>query len=89
MPVSASRLVSNLIADLKEERDELTLQIHLGKQEAKDELQALGQRLDELQRRYSPLKNATLETSEDLWEALQLLAGEIKDGFARIRKSIS
>ncbi len=37
MPVSARRLIHNMINDLKEERDELALQIHLGKQEAKSE----------------------------------------------------
>ncbi len=34
MPVSARRLLSNMMDDLKEERDELSLQIHLGKQKA-------------------------------------------------------
>ncbi len=89
MPVSARRMISNIIDDLKEERDELKLQIHLGKQEAKSELQALGKKLEELERRYEPLKDAAKETGENVWDAMQLVADEIKDGFHRIRKSLS
>ncbi|GAA4444793.1 MULTISPECIES: hypothetical protein [Novipirellula] len=89
MPVSARRLIRNMINDLKEERDELALQIHLGKQEAKSEWQALGKKLDDLNRRYEPLKDAVEETGEDVWDAMKLVGGEIKDGFSRIRKSIS
>ncbi len=88
MPVSARRLLSNVIDDLKVERDELVLQIHLGKQGAKTELQTLAKKLDDLERRCEPMKNATIETSENVWEAMQLVAGEIKDGFHRIRKSL-
>ena len=88
MPASARRLISNLIDDLKEERDELTLQMHLGKQEAKSELKRLGKKLDELNTRYEPLKHAVEETGEDVWDALQLVGDEIKDGFHRIRKSL-
>ncbi|QDT02107.1 hypothetical protein K227x_04780 [Rubripirellula lacrimiformis] len=89
MPVSARRLISNMLDDLKEERDELALQIHLGKQDAKSELNRLGQKLDELDQRYQPLKNAVEETGGDVWDALQLVGDEVKDGFHRIRKSIT
>ncbi len=89
MPVSARRLISNMIDDLKQERDELNLQIHLGKQEAKTEWQAMGKKLDDLNQRFEPLKGAVGETSEDVWDALRLVGDEIKDGYKRIRKSIS
>jgi cell fate (sporulation/competence/biofilm development) regulator YmcA (YheA/YmcA/DUF963 family) len=88
MTVSARRLISNMIADLKEERDELALQMHLGKQEAKSEWQRLVKKLEELEHRSQPLKSAVVETSEDVWDALKLVGDEIKDGFHRIRKSL-
>ncbi|MGB7344619.1 MAG: hypothetical protein WBD20_10420 [Pirellulaceae bacterium] len=88
MPASARRLISNMISDLKEERDELALQVHLGKQEAKSELQALGKKLEELRQRYEPLKDAVEETGEDVWDALQLVGEEIKAGFHRVRQSL-
>ncbi|MEP0347849.1 hypothetical protein [Rhodopirellula bahusiensis] len=89
MPASARRLISNMIDDLKEERDELALQVHLGKQEAKSELKRLSKKLDELNERSEPLKNAVGESGEDVWVALQLLGDEIKEGYQRIRQSIS
>ncbi|WDQ14854.1 hypothetical protein [Rhodopirellula sp. P2] len=87
MPASARRLISNMIGDLKEERDELALQIHLGKEEAKSELARLDKKLEELNQQYQPLKNAVDETSDDVWAAFQLVGEEIKNGFYRIRKS--
>ncbi|QDT61394.1 hypothetical protein SV7mr_39290 [Stieleria bergensis] len=89
MPASARRLISNMIDDLKEERDELALQVHLGKQEAKSELKRLSKKLNELNQRSEPLKDAVEESGEDVWVALQLLGDEIKEGYQRIRKSLS
>jgi seryl-tRNA synthetase len=89
MPVSARRLLSNMIDDLKTERDELSLQIHLGMQDAKSEWNALSKKLDELNRRYEPVKDAAKESGEDVWDAMKLVADEIKDGFHRIRQSLS
>lgn len=89
MPVSARRLLTNMIDDLRAERDELSLQIHLGKQEAKSEWKALTKTLDDLNDRYEPAKDAARESGEDVWDAMKLVADEIKDGFHRIRESIS
>ncbi|MEO9593767.1 hypothetical protein [Rhodopirellula bahusiensis] len=88
MPASARRLVSNMIGDLKEERDSLALQIHLGKQEAKSELQRLDKKLEELNEDYQPLKDAVDESGEDILAALQLVGDEIKNGFERIRQTL-
>jgi uncharacterized coiled-coil DUF342 family protein len=77
-----------MINDLKTERDELSLQIHLGKQEVKSEMQALGDKLDELNQRFEPLKEVAKETSEDVWDAMKIVAQEIQNGFHRIRKSL-
>ena len=88
MTVSARRLIANMIDDLKEERDELALQIHLGKQETKTQWERLGKKLEELNRRFEPLKDAVEETGEDVWDAMQLVGVEIKEGYQRIRKSM-
>jgi seryl-tRNA synthetase len=89
MPVSARRLISNMIDDLEEERDELALQIHLGKQETKKQWERLGKKLEELNQRKEPLKESVGETSEDVWDAMRLVADEIKEGYQRIRKTLS
>lgn len=88
MPASARRLVSNMLDDLTEERDSLALQIHLGKQEAKSELDRLDKKLEQLNEEYQPLKNAVDESSEDIVAALQLVGDEIMNGFHRIRQSL-
>ena len=80
--------LAELISKLKQQRDELALQIHLGKEEAKDELEALTGRLDELTRDYEPLKGAVEETASNVFDALKLVAGEIEDGFQRVRKAL-
>jgi uncharacterized coiled-coil DUF342 family protein len=83
-----SQVVATLIRELKEERDELKLKIHLGKMELQEEWQELDDKLDALNHRFDPLKDAVEETAEDVWDSLKLVASEIKDGFKRIRKSL-
>lgn len=83
------RFIENLISDLKQERDELRLQMHLGSEDLKDEMSKLDDRLSQLVHRADPLKDAIEESTDDVWDALQLVGSEIKDGFKRIRKSLS
>ena len=88
MPPSSHRLVSNLIRDLKQERDEIALQIHLGKKEAQDQWIDVQNKLTELEQRFDSVKGAVEESGEDVWDALKLLGSEIKDGFGRVRDAI-
>jgi hypothetical protein len=80
--------VSQLLSDLKQQRDELRLQIHLGGKELKEQWNALEDKLLDLDRRCEPIKEAVGDTAEDVWESLKLLGGEVKEGFQRIRKSL-
>jgi|COG998Drversion2_1049125.scaffolds.fasta_scaffold969363_2 uncharacterized coiled-coil DUF342 family protein len=82
------KAIANLISKLKQERDELALQMHLGKEDLKDEWDAVQHKLDQLNHRFEPLNKAVAETSEDVWESLKLVGEEIKEGFHRIRKSL-
>lgn len=83
-----SASVSKLMHDLKRERDELKVQVHLGALEAKEEWQVLSDKLNALSHRYDPLKNAVEETAADVWDSLQLVGSEIWDGFKRVRQSL-
>ena len=80
--------MAELIGDLKRQRDQLRLQIHLGSEELKDEWAKLDDKLSQLNHRFEPMKDAVEETAEDVWESLKLVGGEIKEGFGRIRKSL-
>lgn len=80
--------MAELISDLKRQRDQLRVQIHLGGEELKDEWDRLEDKLSQLNHRFDPMKDAVEETADDVWESLKLVGGEIKDGFHRIRKSL-
>ena len=80
--------LQKLMDQLKQDRDELKLKIHLGKKELKDEWEELQDKLAALERRLQPTKHAVAETADDVWESVKLVGGEIRAGFNRIRKSL-
>lgn len=85
---SQDKIVAELIRGLKHERDELKLQMHLAGKELKDEWQKLDDRLNDLNHRYEPLRQALSETKEGVWASLKLVGEELQAGFAKIRKSL-
>ena len=82
------KLLAELISSLKQQRDELSLQIHLGSAEAKDEWDRVQERLDKLSDDFQPLGDAVGESADGLLTSLGLVAGEIKESFNRIRKAL-
>ena len=83
-----SQVVATLIRELKQDRDELKVKVHLGKMELQDDWDELNDKLEALIGRFEPLKDAIEETSEDVWDSLKLVGSEISSGFRRIRKSL-
>ena len=81
--------LKNLMTHLRQERDELKVKVHLAEMEAKDEYDRLSGKFDELTSQYAPVKNAVAESAENVVAALSLAAGELKNGFQRVRKSIA
>ena len=88
MSAEKKSYIADLINDLKQQRDELRLQMHLGSEELKDEWDKLEEKLAQLNHRFEPVKDAVEDTAEDVWESLKLVGGEIREGFHRIRKSL-
>jgi uncharacterized coiled-coil DUF342 family protein len=80
--------MTTLLSRLKQERDELRVQMHLAKSEAKDELKSLEGKLTDLNDRFEPTKQALGETADQVWESLKLVGDELLNGFHRIRKSL-
>ena len=80
--------IGKMISDLKQERDELHVRLHLGKEDVKNEWESLEGKLLDLSDRYKPLRHAAGETAEDVWDSMKLVGSEIADGFQRIRKSL-
>jgi hypothetical protein len=83
-----NKLVAELLRGLRHERDELRLQIHLGRKELQDELESLGDRIEALSERYKPVQKAVAQSTEDVWESMRLVGSEIREGFGRIRQSL-
>lgn len=81
--------LEDLITRLKQERDELNLQMHLAGMEAKDEYDRISSRVDDLSAQYEPVKDAVEESAENVFTALGMVADELKHGYDRVRKSIS
>ncbi len=81
-------MLRDLIRKLKQQRDELALQIHLGKAEAKEEWAKVSAKLDNLLHDYEPLKDALNETKDKVVSSLKNVSEEVWAGFERIRKSL-
>ena len=89
-PVSEQKnALDEVISKLKQERDELKLQMHLASMEAKDEYDRVSGKVDQLTEQYEPVKDAVADSAENLFTALGMVADELKAGFKRVRKSIS
>ncbi len=82
----AKNRMEELLAKLKQQRDELALKIHLGKAEAKDEWEKLEKKLDELKAQAKPVTAVMGETAKNVGSAMELAAEEIKAGYERIKK---
>ncbi len=77
-----------LVESFKQQADEIRLQMHLAKAEARDEWEELEKKLAELKTKADVVRKEAGESSEDVLEAARLMAEEIKEGFNRIRKSL-
>ena len=82
-------VVDELITGLKQQRDEIALKIHLGKEDAKDEWEKVQEKLSKLSDDFDPVKEAVEESASNVFESLKLVAGEIKESFDRIKDSIT
>jgi len=85
MPESAQRLKA-MLERLEKERDELKLQIGLAKLEAREEWQEMEGKLESLRGRMKVLDSEAMDASGDVAAAAGVLAEELKDGFARLKR---
>ena len=73
-------------AEIEQLRDELKLKAHLGKAEARDELEKLEKKWDAFLKEYKPVADEAEKTAKNTVAALGVAAGELKAGYERIRK---
>lgn len=83
---------NELIQELKQQRDELRLKMHLGKAEARDEWEKLEKRWAAFERRFDDEKEAVEDffedTSDKIEDSLERVAEEIKKGYQRLREKL-
>jgi hypothetical protein len=77
-----------LLRDLEQEADELRVRMHLAKAEARDEWDKVEDRLSRL-RKDGAARLAAGEAFDDIEAAAKTLWTEVRDGFDRVRKSLS
>lgn len=82
------QLISELISSLKQQRDELKVQMQLAQNEMRDEYNRLSSRIEELSRQYEPVRKEVGQTATNVFAALKLAGEEMLAGFDRIRKSM-
>ncbi len=87
MTVAESKLES-LISKLETERDELKVQLRLAKMEAREDWEELEQKLDALRGRgrMKVIAAEAKDATSDVGAAAEVLAEEIKEGFAKLRR---
>ena len=79
---------NEIFNNLKQARDELKVQIHLGKAEAKDEWNNLEKKWEDLKAQSEKIAVAAEDTAKDVGSAMDLAADELKKGYERIKKLI-
>jgi BMFP domain-containing protein YqiC len=80
--------MQEMLEKLEQERDELKVRMHLGKAEAREEWDKLEVRIGELRARLDKAGDEAGDVMEDVGAAAKLLGDEIREGFARIRRSL-
>jgi len=76
--------IEEMFGELKTERDDLRVRLHLAKLETSEEWQKLEHQMVKFESKARELGGVTAEASEDVFAATKLLATEIRDGFKKI-----
>jgi vacuolar-type H+-ATPase subunit E/Vma4 len=92
--MSEKRLSKAILDDMFETigrtRDELKVQAHLAKADAKDEAktqwQALERQWEHAAGKRKQLQDAAVETGEEVLEGIKISLDELREGYKRIRK---
>lgn len=74
--------------ELARARDELKLQVTLGRAELRDQWERLEEHWMQLQAKAKLVEDASTQTMTDLGDLTNLLASELRDGYQRIRDAL-
>ena len=77
-----------MLKELKKERDELKVQLHLLSMDAKEEWNELENKYEKFKAKASVVADVAGDSAEDVVEALKLVGDELREGYKRIRRSM-
>jgi len=77
--------LDRLAEELRRQRDELKVKIHLAKADARDQWEALEKKWEHLRGRLGVVGEEAEEAGKDVLAALDSVAEELKKGYERIR----
>ena len=80
--------IDAIVRFLHRERDEIRVKLHLAKSEAQDEWHELEDKWRELRLKAGNVSDVAADVSHDVGAASEILAEEIKLGYARIKKAL-
>jgi hypothetical protein len=78
--------LSTLVDDVKRQRDELRVRLHLAKAEAKDEWERLETKWEHVRGKMGVLGREAGKTAQDVGAALRLAVEELQRGYEQVRK---
>jgi vacuolar-type H+-ATPase subunit D/Vma8 len=82
--------IDDIIAELKQKRDELRVKIHLASKEVREEWDELESKMHDFSKKAKQFADDAKirETGEGLGDALQKLGRELKLGYERVRDAM-
>ena len=79
---------NEFVENLKTQRDELRVKMHLAAADAKDQWDELEGKWEHFEAKAKQVSGQAAEASKDIWAAAKDLGAEIKEGYERIRKTL-
>jgi predicted nuclease with TOPRIM domain len=80
--------LQKIAANLKRQRDELQVKLHLGKADARDEWAKLETRWEDVRTKMEAVRKEAGHTTESVSTGLGLVLDELKKGYDNIRKTL-
>jgi uncharacterized phage-like protein YoqJ len=85
--ISKERL-AEVVARLRQERDELRLKVHLGTMEAKEEWDELERKWQTLESQLAEAKEEAVQRAREARANVELVADELEAAYRRIREGL-
>lgn len=80
--------ITKALEHFKQQRDELQVQLHLAKADAKDEWARLESQWDDIKPKLEAAREEVGKTAESVGDALGLAIEELKKGYERLRSRL-